>query len=43
MALILDHVREHDATLLLVTHDEDLDARCTDRVVRLVDDRVASG
>lgn len=41
MALILDHVREHDATLVLVTHDEDLAASCTDRVVRLADGLVA--
>src|SRR3954451_1791589 len=43
MTLILDHIREHAATLVLVTHDEELAASCTDRVVRLVDGRVASG
>jgi predicted ABC-type transport system involved in lysophospholipase L1 biosynthesis ATPase subunit len=43
MALILDHVREHAATLVLVTHDEELAAGCTDRVVRLVDGRIAAG
>ena len=43
MNLILDHVREHDATLVLVTHDEELAAGCTDRVVRLVDGRIAAG
>lgn len=43
MALIIDHVREHDATLVLVTHDEDLAATCTDRVVRLSDGRLAAG
>ena len=43
MALILDHVREHAATLILVTHDEELAASCTERVVRLVDGRVAAG
>lgn len=43
MALILDHVREHDATLILVTHDEELAATCTDRVVRLADGRIAAG
>ncbi len=42
MALILDHVREHAATLVLVTHDEELAATCTDRVVRLVDGRIAA-
>ncbi len=41
MALLLDHVRASGATLLLVTHDEDLAARSTDRVVRLHDGRVA--
>ena len=40
MALILDHVREHDASLVLVTHDEELAASCTDRVVRLADGRI---
>src|SRR5947208_842449 len=43
MALILDHVREHAATLVLVTHDEELAASCTDRVIRLVDGRIAAG
>ena len=43
MALILEHVREHDATLVLVTHDEELAASCTDRVVRLADGRIAAG
>src|SRR6516162_5372477 len=43
MGLILDHVREHAATLVLVTHDEDLAASCTDRVVRLVDGRISNG
>jgi predicted ABC-type transport system involved in lysophospholipase L1 biosynthesis ATPase subunit len=42
MALILDHVREHDATLVLVTHNEELAASCTDRVIRLVDGRIAA-
>ncbi|QEH36180.1 ABC transporter ATP-binding protein YtrE [Aquisphaera giovannonii] len=42
MALILDYVREHDATLVLVTHDEELAAACTDRIVRLVDGRIAA-
>jgi predicted ABC-type transport system involved in lysophospholipase L1 biosynthesis ATPase subunit len=43
LAVILDHVDEHAATLILVTHDEELAASCTDRVVRLVDGRVANG
>ncbi len=42
MTLILDHIREHAATLVLVTHDEELAASCTDRVVRLVDGRIAA-
>jgi predicted ABC-type transport system involved in lysophospholipase L1 biosynthesis ATPase subunit len=42
MGLILRHVAEHAATLVLVTHDEELAASCTDRVVRLVDGRVAA-
>jgi predicted ABC-type transport system involved in lysophospholipase L1 biosynthesis ATPase subunit len=37
MALILAHVREHGATLILVTHDEELARESTDRVVRLKD------
>jgi putative ABC transport system ATP-binding protein len=41
MELVLDHVREHAATLVLVTHDEELAASCTDRIVRLVDGRIA--
>jgi len=41
MGLILDHVREHAATLVLVTHDEELAASCTDRVLRLVDGRIS--
>lgn len=43
MDLILDQVREYAATLVLVTHDEELAASCTDRVVRLVDGRLAAG
>jgi len=37
VTLILNHVREHRATLILVTHDEELAEECTDRVVRLKD------
>jgi predicted ABC-type transport system involved in lysophospholipase L1 biosynthesis ATPase subunit len=42
MALLLDHVRAGGGTLLLVTHDEDLARRSTDRVVRLHDGRVVT-
>ena len=38
--LILDHVRTSGATLILVTHDEDLAAACTSRVLRLKDGRM---
>ena len=37
MGLILDHVQLHGATLVLVTHDEELAGTCTNRVVRLRD------
>ena len=37
MDLILAHVRDHGATLVLVTHDEELAATSTDRVIRLRD------
>ena len=37
MELILDHVRTHGATLVLVTHDEELARSCTDRLLRLKD------
>jgi ABC-type lipoprotein export system ATPase subunit len=37
MKLILDHVARHAATLILVTHDEELARACTDRVIRLKD------
>jgi putative ABC transport system ATP-binding protein len=42
MSLILAHVREHGATLVLVTHDEELAGECTDRVVRLKDGQLAA-
>jgi predicted ABC-type transport system involved in lysophospholipase L1 biosynthesis ATPase subunit len=37
VALILGHVQKSGATLVLVTHDEDLAGVCTDRVLRLKD------
>jgi ABC-type lipoprotein export system ATPase subunit len=42
MALITDHLQKSGATLILVTHDEELAATCTDRVVRLKDGRLTS-
>lgn len=40
MNLLLDHVERFGATLILVTHDEELAATCTDRVIRLKDGRL---
>jgi predicted ABC-type transport system involved in lysophospholipase L1 biosynthesis ATPase subunit len=40
ITLIRDHVRSHGATLVLATHDEELAALCTDRVIRLKDGRL---
>ncbi len=42
MGLILDHVERHAATLILVTHDEELAETYTDRVIRLKDGRLIS-
>ena len=42
MGLILDHVRRHEATLVLVTHDEELARTCTGRVIRLKDGQLDS-
>jgi predicted ABC-type transport system involved in lysophospholipase L1 biosynthesis ATPase subunit len=41
MDLLSEYVRAHATTLVLVTHDEELAARCTERVVRLKDGQVA--
>jgi predicted ABC-type transport system involved in lysophospholipase L1 biosynthesis ATPase subunit len=41
VALMMDHVRAHNMTLVLVTHDEELARRSTDRVLRLQDGRLA--
>ncbi len=38
--LIMQHVEKHGATFILVTHDEELAATCTSRVVRLKDGQV---
>jgi predicted ABC-type transport system involved in lysophospholipase L1 biosynthesis ATPase subunit len=40
MALLDDHVRAHGTTLVLVTHDEELARRHTERVLRLQDGRL---
>jgi predicted ABC-type transport system involved in lysophospholipase L1 biosynthesis ATPase subunit len=34
--ILMDHVRRHGTTLILVTHDDELAGRC-DRVLRLKD------
>ena len=38
--LIMRHVLKHGATFVLVTHDEELAATCTNRVVRLKDGEI---
>jgi ABC-type lipoprotein export system ATPase subunit len=42
MGLILEHVERYGATLVLVTHDEELAGASTDRVLRLKDGRLIS-
>jgi predicted ABC-type transport system involved in lysophospholipase L1 biosynthesis ATPase subunit len=42
IGLLLDHVRAAGSTLLLITHDEELARRCTDRLVRLHDGRLVT-
>jgi predicted ABC-type transport system involved in lysophospholipase L1 biosynthesis ATPase subunit len=37
LSLMLDHVRGRSATLILVTHDEEMARACTDRILRLRD------
>lgn len=37
VTLLTDHVRAHGATMILVTHDEELARRCTERILRLQD------
>jgi putative ABC transport system ATP-binding protein len=40
MDLILNHVKTHGATLILVTHDEELARTSTDRVIRMKDGQI---
>jgi predicted ABC-type transport system involved in lysophospholipase L1 biosynthesis ATPase subunit len=42
MDMLLDHVRIQSATLILVTHEEDLARRCADRIVWLKDGQILS-
>jgi predicted ABC-type transport system involved in lysophospholipase L1 biosynthesis ATPase subunit len=42
VGLLTAFVRSGDSTLLLVTHDEELARRCTERVLRLHDGRLVS-
>jgi predicted ABC-type transport system involved in lysophospholipase L1 biosynthesis ATPase subunit len=37
MAILDAHLREHAATLLLVTHDEELAGRSADRILHMKD------
>ena len=43
MAILLDHATRRGATLILVTHDEELARRHTNRVIRLRDGRIEEG
>jgi predicted ABC-type transport system involved in lysophospholipase L1 biosynthesis ATPase subunit len=40
--VLMDHVQRQEATLILVTHDEELARRCADRIVWLKDGLLAS-
>jgi ABC-type lipoprotein export system ATPase subunit len=42
LTLLSNHVREHSCTLILVTHDEELARRLTDRVLRMKDGLLVS-
>lgn len=41
--LLISHVQRQEATLLLVTHDEELARRCADRIVWLKDGMLSDG
>ncbi len=40
LALISKHGQDHGTTLIMVTHDEELARRCTERILRLQDGRL---
>ena len=40
--LVLNQVRDRGMTLILVTHDEELAKRTTERILRMADGRIAS-
>jgi predicted ABC-type transport system involved in lysophospholipase L1 biosynthesis ATPase subunit len=42
MELLMTHLRTHGTTMIMVTHDEELAARCADRIVRLKDGQLLS-
>ncbi len=42
MFLIMEHIRNQNATLILVTHDEELARSHTDRIVRMRDGRIVN-
>jgi predicted ABC-type transport system involved in lysophospholipase L1 biosynthesis ATPase subunit len=41
VSLILEHIRRHGATLILVTHDEEMARICATRVIRLKDGQLS--
>ena len=43
MSLILDHVTRQSATLVLVTHDEEIARRHANRIVRMRDGHIEEG
>ena len=43
MDVLLEHVRRHAMTLILVTHDEEMAGRAADRVLRLKDGQLEQG
>jgi predicted ABC-type transport system involved in lysophospholipase L1 biosynthesis ATPase subunit len=43
LELLLEHLRSHGTTLVLVTHDEELARRCAERIVHLKDGQLFQG